>query len=73
MRTSPPSTRPEGDDFDDVDVDLAPDRSPGSTASSYGNVIGDVTGTYAERDPDRGDEEVRQRSPAGAAYRNVNA
>lgn len=60
---APPSTRTEGDDFDDVDVDVPRDRSPGSTASSYGNVTGDVTVTPADRDPDRGDEEVRTRPP----------
>jgi hypothetical protein len=36
---------------------------PGGTASSCRNVIGDVTVTYADRDHDRGDEEVRQRPP----------
>lgn len=37
-RSTPPSTRTEGDDFGNVDVDVAPYRSPGSTASSYENV-----------------------------------
>ena len=44
-RSTPPSTRTEGDDF--VDVDVAPYRSPGSTASSYENVIGDVRRTQS--------------------------
>lgn len=51
-RSTPPSTRTEGDDFGNVDV--TPDQSPGSTASSCENVIRHVTVTYAERNPDRG-------------------
>lgn len=71
-RSTPPSTRTEGDDFGNVDVDVAPYRSPGSTASSYENVIGDVTGTYAERNPDRAGRRSTDAPPAGAVYRNVD-
>jgi hypothetical protein len=60
-----------GDDFGNVDVDVTPNRSPGSTASSYENVIGDVTGTYAERNPDRAGRRSTD-APPGAVYRNVD-
>lgn len=56
-----------------VDVDVTPNHSSESTASSYENVIGDVTVTYAERNPDRDARRSTAAPPAGAADRDVDA
>jgi hypothetical protein len=69
MSTCTPSTRTEGDDTNDVDVDAAQDRSPRGTASPYRDAMRDVPTTYGDRKLARG----HRRSPAAlhavAAYR----